>query len=112
MSLIEVMVAIVILSVALLGLGAAGGTASRQMIAGQSEMTVASALQFQAEVLVSKGYKKIKTDSTVLFGYPMKWTVTGTAPKKTVLEVTRTVFWPTTVVRDTLVLFFAPQDTI
>jgi Tfp pilus assembly protein PilV len=111
-SLIEVVAAIVILSVAVLGLAAAGSVASRQMVTGQSDLTVASALQFQTERLVAKGYKNITTDSAVVFGYPVKWTVSGTAPKKAVLEVSRAVFWPTRVVRDTLVLLFAPQDTL
>lgn len=109
--MIEVLVGVVILSLALLGLAAAGSVAFRQMFTGRTDMGLWSAVQQQVEVLLGQGYKNVQTDSALVQAYPMRWTVTGTDPKKLVLEVR----WRNQlqqVSRDTLVLYFASRDTL
>ncbi|MGH7674495.1 MAG: type IV pilus modification PilV family protein [Gemmatimonadales bacterium] len=111
MSLIEVLVGIIVLSIGLIGVALSGSMANRQMRTGRTDMTSWAALQQQAEVLVRQGFKNVKTDSSVVLGYPLNWTVSGTDPKQAVLVMKRTS--PTGAqIRDTLILYFAARDTL
>jgi prepilin-type N-terminal cleavage/methylation domain-containing protein len=111
LTLVEILVAVTILSIGLLAVASGSSAAARQVLTGRRDVGVWSAVQQEAEVLTGLGYKKVKTDSAVVQGYPLQWTVTGTNPKKLVLQAT----WTNTsmkVVKDTLVLYFAAQDTL
>jgi prepilin-type N-terminal cleavage/methylation domain-containing protein len=111
MSLVEVLVGIIILSVGLIGVALSGSVANRQLVTGRYDQTSWAAVQQQAEILMRQGYKNIKTDSAVVLGYPMNWTVSGTEPKLAVLVMKRTTPQQV-VVRDTLILYFAARDTL
>ncbi len=108
-SLIELMVAVMILSVALLGLAAAAGVAAQQLHVGRADMHRWAAAQQQLEELVRMGYDSVATDSSVVQGYPMSWTVTGTNPKKVIFTLERTNLSYQTV-QDTTVLYFADPN--
>jgi Tfp pilus assembly protein PilV len=111
MTLVEILVAVTILAIGLLAIATAGSVAARQVLTGRKDIGVWSAVQQQVELLMSQGYKNVKTDSATVQGYPLQWTVSGTNPKKLVVEAT----WATparATVRDTLVLYFAAQDTL
>lgn len=105
-SLVELMVAVMILTVALLGLAGAGGVAARQLYTGRTDMARWAAMQQQIEILRTQGYDSVATSSAVVQGYPMSWTVSGTNPKKVVFSVERTNL-SNQVVRDTTILYFA-----
>ena len=111
MSLIEILVGVVILSVGLIGVALSGSVANRQLFTGRLDMTAWAAIQQQAEVLMRQGYKVVKTDSSVVLGYPIKWTVSGVDPKQATLVMTRKNQLQQTV-KDTLVLYFAARDTL
>lgn len=105
-SLLELLVAITILSLAVLSLVAAGGVAARQLYIARSDMQVWSATQHQAETLKMSGYDGVTSDSATVQGFPMWWEVTGTNPKEVRLRVQlRDAFGDP--VEDTLVLFLA-----
>ena len=87
MSLIEVLVAVTILSVTLVSLMAASGVALRQLHAARSDTRLWSAVQHQMETLMKAGHDSVSTDSATVDGVPMHWTVTGTNPKKILLTV-------------------------
>ena len=108
-SLVELMVAVMILAVALLGLAGAGGVAAQQLQIGRKDMTRWTAAQQQIEELVRTGYDSVTTGSSVVQGYPMTWTVTGTNPKKILFTVQRTNN-SDQVVLDTTVLYFADPN--
>ncbi len=108
-SLVELLVAVMILSVALLGLAGAGGVAAQQLHIGRKDMTRWTAAQQQIEELVRTGYDSIATGSSVVQGYPMNWTVTGTNPKKVIFTLERTNLSYQTV-KDTTVLYFADPN--
>ena len=110
-SLIEVLVAIVILGGALGSLAAAGGHAARQVALSRRDLNVSAAMQSQMETLRTAGYKGISGDTAVVAGYWMEWTVSGTDPKKVVLEVRYTAR-AGNAVRDTVVLNFPSLDTL
>ncbi len=105
-SLVEVMIGIIILAVALLGLAAAGGVAARQVQSGRQDMSRWAAIQEQFEWIVARGYDNVTDSSSVVQGYPMTWTVTGTDPKKVILLMTRENFQGTTV-QDTFITYLA-----
>lgn len=111
LSLVEILVAVVVLSVALLAITTAGTVAGRQLFTGRRDVGVWTAMQQQVEVLMGQGYKNVTSGSAVVRGYPMQWTLSGTNPKKVILEAT----WTTQslqVVKDTLVLYLAARDTL
>ena len=110
-SLVEVLVAIIILSGALASLAAAGGHAARQVAGSRRDLNLSAAVQSQMETLRAVGYKGISGDTAVVQGYRMEWTVSGTDPKEVVLEV----HWTSRAgyaVRDTVVLNFPSLDTL
>jgi prepilin-type N-terminal cleavage/methylation domain-containing protein len=112
-SLVEVLVAVMVLSVTLLGLSAAGGAAARQVHKGRTDMQAWAAVHQQVEGLKRVGYDCVTDSSAVVQGYPIAWTVSGTNPKQVLLTVDRTKF-SGAAVQDTLLLYFAdpaPQDT-
>ncbi len=109
-SLVELLVAVMILAVALLGLAAAGGVAAQQLHTARTDMHRWVAAQQQIEELVRMGYDSVTTASAVVQGYPMSWTVTGTNPKKVIFTVERTNLSYQTV-QDTTVLYFADPNS-
>ena len=110
-SLVEVLVAIIILGGALASIAAAGGHAARQVAVSRRDLHVSAAVQGQMETLRAAGYKGISSDTAVVQGYQMAWTVSGTEPKKVVLEV-RWTNRAGTAVRDTVILNFPSLDTL
>ncbi len=114
-SLVEVIVAIIFLAGVLLSLAAATGLAARQMKHSQRDLNVSAALQTFVETLRSEGYVGIasrsSTGSESVMGYPMTWNVSGTDPKKVVIDIE----WLTRsgqAVRDTVVLNLPALDTL
>ena len=108
-SLVELLVAVMILSVALLGLAAASGAALQQLHIARTDMHHWAAAQQQIEELVRMGYESVATNSSVVQGYPMSWTVSGTNPKKVIFTLERTNLSYQTV-QDTTVLYFADPN--
>ena len=109
-SLVEILVALTILAGALLSLASAAGLASRQLLSGRTDLNAWAASQSQAEDLMSRDFDTISSGSATVHGYPMAWTVSGTNPKKVLVEVD----WTNRsgrVVADTLVLYRAQPDT-
>ena len=105
-SLVEILIAVVILSVALLALCAAGVVAARQVYMARTDMDRGSALQQQVELLLVDGYYNVADGSAVVEGYPMEWTVSGDDPKQITLTIERTGFTGA-MVEDTVVLYLA-----
>jgi prepilin-type N-terminal cleavage/methylation domain-containing protein len=81
-SLLEILIALSIFSVALLGLAAAGGVAARQVHAGRIDMHRWAAIQQQVESLVAQGSLNVSDGSAVVQGYSISWTVSGKNPKR------------------------------
>ena len=111
--LIEIMLAILILSVGLLALASATGHAARMRQYSRSDMELWAAVQSQADSLTSAGYDEL-TDgaSTGQYpagtdqGYPMKWTVSGTDVKTLVLSWERPSRLGQGAIPDSLILYF------
>ena len=110
-TLVEVLVAILILGITLLSLAAATGLSYRQISYSKRDADWSVAVQQQLEGLTGDGYRNVTSGSGTVDGYPMTWTVTGTDPKTVTLEVSRTLRSGQVVV-DTLVLIMPAADTL
>jgi len=108
-SLIEVLIGVIILTLALLGLAAAGGVAARQVYMGRVDMARWVAVQQQLETLVAAGYDSVSAGSDTVQGYPMSWTVSGVDPKQVTLVLERENYRGQTVM-DTVVTYMANPD--
>jgi prepilin-type N-terminal cleavage/methylation domain-containing protein len=109
-SLVELIVAITVLSVALVGLSGALILTYRNVHSGRVDINAWAAAQTQAETLLADGHQNVSSGSDVVQGFPMRWTVSGTDTKKVLLEVD----WPNrggTLVTDTIVLYI-PQPSV
>lgn len=109
-SVLEILVGVIVLSVTLLGLAAAGWVAARQAYVSQQDLEVWAAVQEQADSLMIVSYANVTTGSAEVQGYPMTWTVSGTNPKKVVfvVEHTNRSGQP---FADTLILYRAGPDS-
>jgi len=108
-SLIEVLIGVIILTLALPGLAAAGGVAARQVYMGRVDMARWVAVQQQLETLVAAGYDSVSAGSDTVQGYPMSWTVSGVDPKQVTLVLERENYRGQTVM-DTVVTYMANPD--
>ncbi len=86
-SMIEVLVALVIFSVTVLGLTSAGAIAGGQLRMGRRDIQLWTAVHYQLDWLTAQGYDSVAAGSATVQGYPMSWTVEGTNPKKIILVV-------------------------
>ena len=89
MSLVEVLIALVILAVGLLALFQQSIVARQQSLTGELKTETAALAQFKFEGLLAGQFDSISTGSDTLQGHPMTWTVTGTDPKTVTLTVER-----------------------
>jgi Tfp pilus assembly protein PilV len=110
-SLVEILVGVLILSVAILGLAGAGAVAARHVNYGRNDMLLWLAVGGKVEDLVAAGYSGVTTDSAFVQGYPMRWTVTGTDPKKVTLIVQRQNL-SGAAVEDTLILYVSDPSKL
>ncbi len=104
-SLVEVMVAMTMLTSALLGLASAAGLAVRTTVRGRQDMQLWAAVQWKADSLVSLGWGNVTTGSDTFQGYPMSWTVSGTDLQKIELLMDHASLTTGATIRDTLVLY-------
>jgi len=104
-SLIEVMVAMVMLTSALLGLASAAGLALRTTVRGRQDLQLWAAVQWKADSLVALGWGNVTNGSDTFQGYPMSWTVSGTNLERIDLLVDRASLTTGATIRDTLVLY-------
>ncbi len=86
-SILELMLALLIFSVALIGLTSAGVIAGRNIRAGGADVRAAMAVRHQIEQLTRQGYDSLTAGSGTVQGLAMSWDVTGTNPKRLILVV-------------------------
>jgi prepilin-type N-terminal cleavage/methylation domain-containing protein len=109
MTLVELLVAVVILTVTLFALAAATGVTARQVDMGREDTDSWMALQTQVETLIQQGYDDLVDGSAEVNGHPIRWTVAAGNPKKVLIMVER---WNTNrrIVEDTLLFYLAEGE--
>ncbi len=86
-SMLEVVLSLMLFSVAVLGLTWAGMTASEQLRASRRDIGVWAAARNQLDQLTAQGYDSVTAGTDTVGGYAMSWEVQGVNPKKIVLVV-------------------------
>ncbi len=92
-SVIEVLVAITIFSIVVLGVAATGAVSVRSVYAGQESTSAATAVQSKVDSLTSLGWTALTPQSGAdsVQGHSVNWTVTGDNPRHVVVVVQRQV---------------------
>jgi uncharacterized protein (TIGR02598 family) len=80
-SLVEVLIAMTLLSVVMLGLGGAATLGLSQMGKARQDLAYAADVQQVSDSLVAKGWNKVTSGSATLRGRAVSWTVTTINPK-------------------------------
>ena len=106
-SLVEVMVALTILTIAIMVLGATSVVASQSLRAGRGYAQSATVAQGKLDSLRAMGWAALagETGSDNVAGVPVAWAVVGTNPRAVVLIVQRQT--PEAVQADTFVTYVA-----
>lgn len=86
-TLVEVLVATSLLTIAVVGIAAVGLTAIRQLQFGKADDGVRAAVQFQMEKITALGYDNLVAGADTVDGYPLAWSVTSSSPKKIILTI-------------------------
>ena len=107
-SLIEVLVAVILLSGLITVVAATSVTGARALQTGGSDTDYWAALSLQAESLLHDGHDVVASGSATVGGFPMSWTVSGGDPKTVTLIGTRRDLSFGTV-QDTVLLVLAHQ---
>jgi type II secretion system protein I len=105
MTVIEVMVALLVFTVAIMTLASTGFVASQALRSARSYMAASTVAQSKLDSLSAIGWHGLATASgaEVVRGYPVTWTVQGTNPKKVTVVVKRIL--NTAVYADTFVTY-------
>lgn len=110
MSLVEVLVAVTLLGVAMLSLGAAAGVGVRQMGLARQDLQYAADVQQEVDSLSSISWNNVTSGSANVRGRSFVWTVTAPNANSrlvTVVVERRGHQDPTMVFQDTVVMYLA-----
>ena len=89
MSLVEVLIALVILTVGVLALLQQSIVARQQSLTGELKSETAALAQYKFEELMALDFDSISSGSDTLQGHPRTWTVSGSDPKTVTLTIER-----------------------
>jgi prepilin-type N-terminal cleavage/methylation domain-containing protein len=110
MSLVEVMVAVTLLGVAMLSLGAAAGLGVSQMGLARQDLQYTADVQQEVDSLSSLRWNAVTSGSANVRGRPFSWTVTSPTVNSrlvTVVVQRQSQRDPSRIFRDTVVLYLA-----
>jgi prepilin-type N-terminal cleavage/methylation domain-containing protein len=104
-SVIEVLVAITIFSIVVLGVAATGAVTARNLNSGQESTSAATAVQTKVDSLASLGWAALTPQSGAdsAQGHSVSWVVTGDNPRHLVVVIHRQVMSQT--LADTIVTY-------
>ena len=88
-SLAEVVVAMVIFTIAVLGMVQMGLVARQQARAGELATDMWTVAQLKLEEIKATDFDSVSGGADSIRGYPVSWTVSGANPKSVTLSITR-----------------------
>ena len=112
-SLVEVLVALTLLGVAMLGLGGAATLGLSQMAKARQDLQYSADVQQVTDSLVSRGFNKVASGASVVRGRPVSWSVTNINPKSQMVSVVfqrRGQANTSMIYADTVTLYLAPEQ--
>lgn len=90
-TLVDVIVAVVVLAVGILGLSATAGVVAAHMRVAQADTELRARAQAEMESLLAGGYRRLASGESRRGGYRVSWEVSGVDPKQVRLVVERRV---------------------
>ena len=112
-SLVEVMIAMTLMSVAIMSLAGAAALSLSQMGKARQDLQYSADVQQVADSLVGVGWNHVSSGSATIRGRPVSWTVTtasASSQKLDILVERRGQASQTTVYQDTVTLFLAKDQ--
>ena len=112
-SLVEVMIAMTLMSVAIMSLAGAAALGVSQMGKARQDLQYSADVQQVADSLVGVGWNHVSSGSATIRGRPVSWTVTtasASSQKLDILVQRRGQASQTTVYQDTVTLFLAKDQ--
>ncbi len=88
-SIVEVLIALIVFTVGALAAAQHTLVARQQARAGEIITESAAAAQYQMETLRSLPRDSLESGADTVWGFPISWTVSGTAPKVVILVIER-----------------------
>ena len=88
-SIVEVLIALIVFTVGALSAAQHTLAARQQARAGEIITESAAAAQYQMETLRSLPHDSLDSGADTVWGFPISWTVSGTAPKVVILVIER-----------------------
>ena len=88
-SIVEVLFALLVFTIGALAAAQHTLAARQQARAGEIITEASAAAQYQMETLRSLPRDSLDSDSDTVWGFPISWTVSGTAPRVVVLSIER-----------------------
>ena len=105
-SLVEALIAVIILVLGALAVASTVSTSAGHMQSGERDLRLWSAIRAKMDELAALGYAGVTAGSETVDGFAMSWSVQGTTPKKIILEVQAGGYWRLAEA-DTIVLYLA-----
>ena len=102
-SMVEVLITVVVMSVAVLSVAGAGFISAAQLEISRAETQRWGIAQQQLEKIAARGYDNLVAGSDSEYGHDLTWSVSGVNPKQITLVVER----PGVVAQDTFVTYMA-----
>ena len=112
-SLVEVIIAMTLLSVAIMSLAGAAALGLSQTTKGREDLQYSADVQQVADSLVGMGWNHVVSGSSTIRGRPVSWTVSTVNPGSQRLDLIvqrRGQASVTTVYQDTVTLFLAKNE--
>jgi len=112
-SLVEVMIAMTLLSVSIMSLAGAAALGLSQMTKARQDLQYSADVQQIADSLVGMGWSHVASGSSTIRGRPVSWTVSTVNPgsqKVDLIVQRRGQASVTTVYQDTVTLFLAKNE--
>lgn len=112
-SLVEVMIAMSLLSVAIMSLAGAAALGLSQMGKARQDLQYSADVQQVADSLVGVGWNRVSSGSATIRGRPVSWIVTtasASSQKLDILVQRRGQASQTTIYQDTVTLFLAKDQ--
>ncbi len=112
-SLVEVIIAMTLLSVAIMSLAGAAALGLSQMTKARQDLQYSADVQEVADSLVGMGWNHVASGSSTIRGRPVSWTVSTVNPGSQKLDLIverRGQASVTTVYQDTVTLFLAKNE--
>jgi prepilin-type N-terminal cleavage/methylation domain-containing protein len=112
-SLVEVMIAMTLLSVAMMSIAGAAALGLSQMMKARQDLQYTADVQQVADSLIGAGWNRVSTGSGAIRGRPVNWTVNTVSPSSQKIDIVvqrRGQANTTIIYRDTITVYVSKSQ--